>query len=580
MTTVASSVVRIGTRGSQLALVQARLVADALTTVGVETRTDTIVTDGDRREPDTAWGEGAFVGAIESALLDGRIDVAVHSAKDVPTDEDPRLAIAAYVVREPAEDVIVLAASGPAHPAGGDRADHPLDVLPKGARVGTDSPRRTAFLRAARPDLEMHPLHGNVDTRLRRLEAGETDALVLAAAGLRRLGREDRISVVVPTSIIPPAPGQGALAVQVRSDDAATRAVVARLDDPDVRRAVEAERSLLAASGGGCRSPLGAIASVTGHRLTLSAGYARPDGLVTAFASRLADEGPDADAGRDADLVAAVLEDLAAGAAAGARTLGLPRVVVTRPSADAAATLLALVDRGLAPVSVPTIEIAAPEDRAAIDAMDDAVRRIAGFDWIVMASANAVAALAAAAGRLEVDLTVGSPRWAAVGGATRRALRSVGVSRVFTPQRADGRGLADTLPDVGGARVLLPRSDLADDTLPGRLAERGAIVEAVVAYRTIEAPATSAHGLEVALAGGISAIVVTSASAVRGWLALARAVDAEAATRSIPLVAIGPSAAREARDLGLPVIAVASAPDPGSIADATVTALSTLEVHR
>ncbi|HEX5450843.1 MAG TPA: hydroxymethylbilane synthase, partial [Candidatus Limnocylindrales bacterium] len=171
---------RIGTRGSALALAQASLVRDHLLGVGESAELVIITTDGDTRPPDTAWGEGAFVSAIEAALHGDRIDVAVHSAKDVPTDEDPRLAIAAYLERAEPGDVIVL-------PNG--RSLPSIDDLPVGARVGTDSPRRTAFLRARRPDLEIHPLHGNVDTRLRRLDEGQTDALMLAEAGLSRLDR-------------------------------------------------------------------------------------------------------------------------------------------------------------------------------------------------------------------------------------------------------------------------------------------------------------------------------------------------------------------------------------------------------
>ena len=171
-----TSPVRLGTRRSALALVQAGIVASALGDRGHDVELVPIVTEGDVRAADTPWGEGAFVGALERALLDGSIDVAVHSAKDVPTDERPELAIGAYLPREDPVDVLV----GPA----GTALDGP-DALPAGATVGTDSPRRTAFLRARRPDLVFRPLDGNVDTRLRRLDEGQADVLVLAAAGLR-----------------------------------------------------------------------------------------------------------------------------------------------------------------------------------------------------------------------------------------------------------------------------------------------------------------------------------------------------------------------------------------------------------
>jgi hydroxymethylbilane synthase len=159
---------RIGSRASTLAMAQATILRDQLGAAGLETTIVTITTDGDVRATDTAWGEGAFVTAIERALLDGRIDVAIHSAKDLPTDEDPDLTVAAYLPREDPRDALVLAAGGEAasRPVVGGGGAGDLASLPIGARVGTDSPRRSAFLLARRPDLQVHPIHGNVDTRL------------------------------------------------------------------------------------------------------------------------------------------------------------------------------------------------------------------------------------------------------------------------------------------------------------------------------------------------------------------------------------------------------------------------------
>ena len=261
--------IRIGSRGSALALAQARLVVDAFEREGRPSRIVIVETDGDRRAPDTAWGEGAFVAAIERALLDARVDVAVHSAKDLPTDQDPRLRIAAYLPRADPRDALVVRS---------DATQRRLADLPAGTRVGTDSPRRTGFLLATRPDLIVHPLHGNVDTRLRRLDGGETDALVLACAGLDRLGLGDRIVQRIEPETIPPAPGQGAIAVQIRRDDAAMVASASAIDDGRTRQAVEAERTFLSASGGGCRSPIGALATMAGDDLDLFGGWVSPDG--------------------------------------------------------------------------------------------------------------------------------------------------------------------------------------------------------------------------------------------------------------------------------------------------------------
>jgi len=271
-----SAELRIGTRGSALALVQAQLAADALAREGRTVRIVRVETEGDRRAADTAWGEGAFVKAIEHALLADRVDVAVHSAKDVPTDEDPRLRIGAYLPRADARDALVAR----------DRAVRSVDGLPLGAIVGTDSPRRTAFLLARRPDLRVRPLHGNVDTRLRRLDEGEADALILACAGVDRLGRGDRIDERIAVEQIPPAPGQGAIALQIRRDDARMLALAAAVDDRRTRIAVEAERALLRAAGGGCRAPIGAYAEVRGADLSLVAGHAGPDGSAARIGRR------------------------------------------------------------------------------------------------------------------------------------------------------------------------------------------------------------------------------------------------------------------------------------------------------
>jgi hydroxymethylbilane synthase len=247
------------------------LVAEALTLAGVEVEVVPVTTSGDVRSQDTAWGEGAFVDRLEAALRDGSIDAAVHSAKDLPTDRDAAsdLVIAAYVGRADARDALVVRDAAPT-PS--------LDALPRGASVGTDSPRRTGFLLAKRPDLRVQPLGGNVDTRLRRLDVGEVDALVLAVAGLTRLGRSDRVSLALNPKLMPPAAGQGALAVQVRAVDRGTFAVVARLDVASVREAVETERAVLALLGGGCQAPIGALAAVSGRELTLVAGRVEPDG--------------------------------------------------------------------------------------------------------------------------------------------------------------------------------------------------------------------------------------------------------------------------------------------------------------
>src|SRR6202171_2550268 len=259
--------IRLGTRGSRLALVQTELIAARLRDHGHDVDLVPIVTEGDTRASDMSPGEGVFVAAIARALLAGEVDIAVHSAKDVPLVEDPDLVIAAYPERADPRDALITRHGGES-----------LASLAKGMIVGTDSPRRTGFLLAWRPDLRVVPLHGNVETRLRRLDEGAADALVLAAAGIDRLQRDSRIDQRLDADVVAPAPGQGALAVQVRRADARVLELISALDDLDIRLAVEAEREVLRATGGTCRAPVGALASVSGDSFTILAAGVNSDG--------------------------------------------------------------------------------------------------------------------------------------------------------------------------------------------------------------------------------------------------------------------------------------------------------------
>lgn len=246
---------RIATRGSALALTQARWVADRLG--GAE-----LVEASSDGEP---GDKSRFVRGVERALLAGEAELGVHSAKDLPGAMPEGLEIAAVPPREDPADVWIG--------VGGS-----LEEAPEGARVGTASLRRRAQLLAARPDLRVEELHGNVDTRLRKLEEGELDAIVLAAAGLRRLGRESEIGFAIPVDRMVPAAGQGALALQVRAGDVATSDAAVAINDLDAMRELTAERTVVALLEATCASPLGAHARVEGGRLAIEAFVGLPDG--------------------------------------------------------------------------------------------------------------------------------------------------------------------------------------------------------------------------------------------------------------------------------------------------------------
>jgi len=259
---------RLGTRASALARWQADWVAGELRAAGVEVELVPITTSGDVTLGSLArvGGQGLFTKEIQRALLDERIDLAVHSLKDLPTEPVPGLHLAAVPARAPIGDVLVC--SEPST----------LDGLGQGAVVGTGSLRRRAQLLHARGDLEIKDLRGNVETRLAKLDRGEYDAVILAEAGLRRLGFEERITHVLPTSIMLPAVGQGALGLETRADDRETNRAVARLNDPASQSAVVAERSMLAALKGGCLAPIGAWARVVGDELVLTGRVLSSDG--------------------------------------------------------------------------------------------------------------------------------------------------------------------------------------------------------------------------------------------------------------------------------------------------------------
>ena len=259
--------IRLGTRGSQLAIIQSQLVARRLREAGHDVELVPIVTEGDVRPVDMSPGEGVFVAAIARSLLEGSIDIGVHSAKDVPLEEEAGLVIAAYPERADARDALITRSGGQS-----------LNTLAQGATVGTDSPRRTGFLRAARPDLRVVPLHGNVDTRLKRLDEGTVDALVIASAGVDRLDRGERIDQRLDPEVVAPAPGQGAIAIQVRRSDTELIAILGEVDDPDIRFAVEVEREVLQATGGTCRAPVGAVATPSDGTFTLLVAGVNSDG--------------------------------------------------------------------------------------------------------------------------------------------------------------------------------------------------------------------------------------------------------------------------------------------------------------
>jgi hydroxymethylbilane synthase len=289
---------RIGTRGSTLALWQARSVSEMLRRIcGMESELVIVKTSGDKFQQ-TSFSQigtkGVFIKELEDALLDCRVDLAVHSMKDVPTEIPAELTIAAICKREDVRDAL-LSSSGAT-----------LAQLPRGARVGTSSLRRQSQLLHVRNDLQILELRGNVDTRIEKLRRGDYDAIVLAKAGLDRLGLAAGISEVLPASVSLPAAGQGAISLESRADDSATLAALAELNDADTRSGVEAERAALACLEGGCQVSIGVWGRVEEGSLVLEVAVLSPDGAERMYEKR---SGPPANA---KDIGTAIAEKLLA----------------------------------------------------------------------------------------------------------------------------------------------------------------------------------------------------------------------------------------------------------------------------
>jgi hydroxymethylbilane synthase len=305
----------LGTRGSALARWQARHVAARLAErhPGLEVEETIIATEGDLRAEAPLAGSdvGLFVRHIEHALLERRIDLAVHSLKDLPTEQPAGLTLAAIPQRHDPRDALL------------SLAGHTLDELPAGTRIGTGSPRRRSQLLHVRPDLDIAPIRGNVDTRVRKLERGEYGAIVLALAGVERLGIASVPYRPIDPEVCLPAVGQGALAIETRADDDRTRELAAVLDDGDTRRAVEAERAFLRELGGGCLAPATAWATIADGELTLRAAVGDADELELLRDEERgpADEGP--------DIGRRLARRMAAAGAA--RLIGLSRAAARRP---------------------------------------------------------------------------------------------------------------------------------------------------------------------------------------------------------------------------------------------------------
>ena len=556
----------LGTRGSELARTQSGLVAEALRAAGHEVDLVTIRSEGDVTAGSLldVGGLGVFAATLRVALLEGRVDLVVHSLKDLPTAPVPGLTIGAVPPRAEPADVLCA------------RDGLTLATLPAGALVGTGSPRRAAQVRAARPDVSVVEIRGNVGTRLARALGpdADLDAVVLAAAGLDRLGRLDAATEALP---LLPAPGQGALAIECRADDAPLLAELARLDSRATRAAVTAERAVLAALGAGCAAPIGTSARLIGHTLTLTAAVFSPDGAATVRAEKatiVPHSLPETMLAAES-LGFTVAQDLLAGGAAHITPLG-----ASRPSelADfhhdrvlwAPGTHPALIGRR---VLLPRRDGALADALRAAGADVDAVAvtrtetlpfSLPGpADWVILTSPIAVEVLASA----DVELSMLGDQIAAVGPATARAIEELDAHADVVPSgRSDAEALVAALIDAEpeGATALIPGSALSRPTLADGLTAAGWDVERLDTYTTVplkEAPGARPWS-------DYDAVVLTS-----GSIASATSSVLGRPPAGVAVIAFGqPTASAATRD-GWQVDAIAATQDAPGVIDALTRCL-------
>ncbi|HSO94014.1 MAG TPA: hydroxymethylbilane synthase [Candidatus Dormibacteraeota bacterium] len=542
----------MATRGSKLALAQSRLAVEALQRRHPQHEfvLEALQTRGDREQslPLTdAPQEGVFVKELEAAVLEGRAELAVHSLKDLPTTETGRLVVAAYLPRGDARDVLI------------SREGSTLESLPSGARVGTGSPRRVAQLLARRPDLRAVPIRGNVDTRLRKLADGGVDAVVLAAAGVERLGRAAEVTQPLPFDVMLPAPGQGALAVQALAGTDAAK-VAAAVDDLATRRAAEAERNVLRGLGGGCLSAVGAYARVEGRELSLQVVVLAEDGKQVI---RAAARGEDSTVVSEAirSLLAQGSSRLLRGEPGTDEALHGLRVMVTRGDSQAEGLSRMLQERGAEVVRCPTIVIEPlPVDLSRYQPLDR-------YGWIVFTSANGVERFLELLRAAATPFPAGA-RTAAIGPETAARLRQRGIEPALVPERFVAEELAEALPAalLRGQPVLLPRAAGARDVLPQRLRAQGAQVDVIETYRA-QMPPGLADRLPLALEG-VDVVTLTSSSTARTFAAALGAVVS--ASPRWQTACIGPITAATAGELGLRVDIIATEYTARGLVDALV----------
>jgi hydroxymethylbilane synthase len=577
-----ASVLRIGSRPSRLALAQAELVRHKLAALvpSVSIEIVPIRTSGDRMATAAlaqVGGKGLFIKELEQALVEGRIDLAVHSMKDLPAQLTPGFRIAAVPERADPRDALLARIGGS------------LAALPRGARLGTSSMRRRFEALRLRPDLEIAALRGNVDTRLARLAAGDFDAIILAMAGLLRLERDERDAAGGGVALSPldardfvPCGGQGALCIEALASRQVAgspelEAALAALDDPRAHVEVAAERAFLAALGASCVSPVGVYATLEADTLAMRALVFSVDGarhLSDEISGNVTDGAaagtPGAPLERAAALGARLAQRMLADGAGALVAAGEPAatsaasagaaiplhgrcVVITRAHEAGGAFAAGLRALGAEVTEFPVIEIVAPDS---YDAIDATLARVASFDWMIFTSASGVERMLERMTTRGVGLrALEGAKLGAIGPATAARLAEHALTVAAMPREYRAEAIVEAIgaERIRGARILIPRAQVAREILPEMLIAAGAR-EVVVApvYKTVKpanAPVERVRAM--AASGTIDLVAFTSSSTVTNFCEMVGA----AVARGLKAAAIGPITAETARAAGLRVVA-------------------------
>jgi len=536
------NVIRIGTRGSALALAQAGWVRRKLEEAypGLKVQTIKIKTSGDRflTSPIKAIeGKGIFVKEIEDALLQEKIDLAVHSMKDLPTEIPAGLTITAITEREDPRDALVSA------------DQRLLNDLPAGSKVGTGSLRRQTQILHHRPDLVVVPIRGNVETRLKKLDRGEVDGLVMAVAGLKRIGHQDRISEYLSLDVCLNAVAQGALGLETRDGDPVNQMVAFLHHDPSATE-VLAERAFLGRLGGGCQIPVGARGYVEGDRIKLMGvvGDASGKRLVRGEVEGNAEDAESLGEELAERLLSQGADELLNGGKVDSKgkAKGNPKpllgrcIMITRPRLQSGSFVRGLEELGSEVIECPTIEIIPPDSYVPLDRT---IQDLGEYDWIVFTSVNGVKEFLNRLQYLGKDsAALEGIRLAAIGPETAREIASYGIPVEFVPAEYRAEGVLHGLnpAEVEGKRFLLPRAATARDILPRTLKEWGAEVDVVQAYRTVPAKGSAAILSGVLSENKVDMVTFTSSSTVKYFVDLLSPVDLRKFCNAVAVACIGP----------------------------------------